>query len=153
MYHHFSQGHSFKLLPTWFLNDSVAGGGNLLSLGLIRVLVITEVAEQTHAKPIKHYPLLHFQLIYSSSFYICLPLSPPPPTPYLSITARHSFLQVNLLPRRRRNPVGPEPNGSGAWCQSIMSSRASGAARMARVAPEGKTPHILVFRDYVYNNV
>lgn len=52
------------------------------------------------------------------------------------MTARHSFLQVNLLPRRSRKPVGAGPNVGGACCQSIMSSRANGAARMASVAPE-----------------
>lgn len=31
-------------LGTWFLNDSIAGIGNLLSLGLVRVLVVVEVA-------------------------------------------------------------------------------------------------------------
>lgn len=31
-------------LPTWFLNDSIAGSGNLFSLCFIRVLIITEVA-------------------------------------------------------------------------------------------------------------
>lgn len=58
-----------------------------------------------------------------------------PLLPYLSITARHSFLQVNLLPRRRRKPVGAGPNWAGACCQSIISSRPSGADRMASVAP------------------
>lgn len=55
--------------------------------------------------------------------------------PYLSMTARHSFLQVNLLPRLRRKPPGAGANGGGVWCHSITSSRARGAARMASVAP------------------
>lgn len=133
---HFSQS-SFLFLPTWFLNDSVAGSGDLLSLGLIRVLVITEVAVCAHYTLLRFQPIhTNFFAVTSSSFLRQLPLPPPPPPPHLSMTARHSFLQVNLLPRRRRKPPGAEPNVGGAWCQSIMSSRASGAARMARVAPE-----------------
>lgn len=82
----FSQSHSALLLPTWFLNDSVAGSGNLLSLCFIRVLVITEVALYTQSQPqpqpqpkphrhthtvimtqqIKHYTVT-FQPVHSSS--------------------------------------------------------------------------------------
>lgn len=64
--------------------------------------------------------------------------------PHLSMTARHSFLQVNLLPRRKRKPVGAAPNVGGACCQSIISSRANGAARIARVAPEEKVRRVKV---------
>lgn len=88
----------------------------------------------------------HTQIQLNTSFFFTCSVNPhllppdssppPPPPPHLSITARHSFLQVNLLPRRKRKPVGAEPNVGGACCQSIMSSRANGAARIARVAPE-----------------
>lgn len=122
---------SLQVLPTWFLNDGVAGGGNLLSLGFIGVLVIAEVAAKHTTIRFKIQPSL---ISCYSSILNIRSASPP----HLSITARHSFLQVNLLPRRRRKPPGAGPNWGGAWCQSITSSRARGAARMARVAPDVK---------------
>lgn len=54
--------------------------------------------------------------------------------PHLSITARHSFLQVKRLPRRRRKVPGAVVRGGGVCLHSI-SSRGNGAGRMFRVAP------------------
>lgn len=60
-----------------------------------------------------------------------------PLTPHLSMTARHSFLQVKRLPRRRRKVPGAVVMGGGVCLHSI-SSIASGAGRMFRVAPKNK---------------
>lgn len=54
--------------------------------------------------------------------------------PHLSITARHSFLQVKRLPRRNRKVPGAVVRGGGVCLHSI-SSRGNGAGRMFRVAP------------------
>lgn len=54
--------------------------------------------------------------------------------PHLSITARHSFLQVKRLPRRKRKVPGAVVRGGGVCLHSI-SSRGNGAGRMFRVAP------------------
>lgn len=56
------------------------------------------------------------------------------PERHLSMTARHSFLQVKRLPRRRRKLPGLQLMG-GAFCHSTMSSSAMGAGLIARVAP------------------
>lgn len=62
----------------------------------------------------------------------------PPPiiTTHLSITARHSFLQVKRLPRRSRKVPGAVVMGGGVCLHSI-SSIGNGAGRMFRVAPGG----------------
>lgn len=51
------------------------------------------------------------------------------------MTARHSFLQVKRLPRRRRKLPGLQLMGGVLWCHSTMSSSAMGAGLIARVAP------------------
>lgn len=62
----------------------------------------------------------------------------PPPviTTHLSITAKHSFLQVKRLPRRSRKVPGAVVMGGGVCLHSI-SSIGNGAGRMFRVAPGG----------------
>lgn len=67
-------------------------------------------------------------------------LTPRPPPPHLSMTARHSFLQVKRLPRRRRKVPGAVVMGGGV-CRHSISSIAKGAGRMFKVAPKikGKT--------------
>lgn len=61
---------------------------------------------------------------------------------HLSITARHSFLQVKRLPLRKRKLPVAELIGGGVWRHSI-SSRVMGAGRMFRVAP-GKGNRIII---------
>lgn len=68
-------------------------------------------------------------------------------TAHLSITARHSFLQVKRLPRRSRKVPGAVVMGGGVCLHSI-SSRGNGAGRMFRVAPGGEeAPGLLVSYD------
>lgn len=59
-------------------------------------------------------------------------LRPPSPS-HLSITARHSFLQVKRLPLRSRKVAGAAVRGG--VCLHSISSRGMGAGRMLRVAP------------------
>lgn len=57
--------------------------------------------------------------------------------PHLSITARHSFLQVKRLPRRSRKVPGAVVMGGGVCLHSI-SSMGNGAGLIFKVAPEGQ---------------
>lgn len=66
-----------------------------------------------------------------------------PPPAHLSITARHSFLQVKRLPRRSRKVPGAVVMGGGVCLHSI-SSIGNGAGRMFRVAPGGSGAESLV---------
>lgn len=116
---------------TWFLNNSIAGISYLLPFGLIWVLVVIEIAinsRKINKKLIKVYrvTVVFFFLCHASLLS------------HLSITARHSFLQVKRLPRRRRKVPGVVARGGGVCLHSI-SSRGRGAGRMFRVAPGERT--------------
>lgn len=54
---------------------------------------------------------------------------------YLSMTARHSFLQVNRLPRRSRKVPDVAETGGGV-CLHSGSSIGMGAGLILSVAPE-----------------
>jgi hypothetical protein len=54
---------------------------------------------------------------------------------YLSMTARHSFLQVNRLPRRSRKVPDVAETGGGV-CLHSGSSSGMGAGLILNVAPE-----------------
>ena len=77
--------------------------------------------------------------------YHLYPAAPHPLSPraHLSITARHSFLQVKRLPRRSRKVPGAVVMGGGVCLHSI-SSRGNGAGRMFRVAPGAEVAESLV---------
>lgn len=66
---------------------------------------------------------------------------------HLSITARHSFLQVKRLPRRRRKVPGAVARGGGVCLHSI-SSRGNGAGRMLRVAPGAGSSSITLVSNH-----
>lgn len=70
----------------------------------------------------------------------------PPSPAYLSITAKHSFLQVKRLPRRSRKVPGVVVMGGGVCLHSI-SSIGNGAGRIFRVAPCVRTGLCLVQMD------
>ncbi len=76
-------------------------------------------------------PFIIFNLL---RFFLLLLLPPA----HLSITARHSFLQVKRLPRRSRKVPGAVVMGGGVCLHSI-SSIGNGAGRMFRVAPAAES--------------
>ena len=65
---------------------------------------------------------------------------------YLSMTARHSFLQVNRLPRRSRKVPDVAETGGGV-CLHSGSSIGIGAGLILSVAPEINT---VFFSKYLF---
>ena len=113
--------HSRANIETLWHESRALSPGRRLGLAAVFPQVHVEIRDKLRNKlPFMIFDLLRF---------------PPPSPAHLSITARHSFLQVKRLPRRSRKVPGVVVRGGGVCLHSI-SSIGNGAGLMLRVAPE-----------------
>lgn len=146
------QNKSVASAFTWFLNHSIAGVCYFLSFGLIWVLVVVEVAINSTqvAAQCQQFcdaaPILRLICLNPCGNKGRYETGSSSLSAYLSITAKHSFLQVKRLPRRSRKVPGVVVMGGGVCLHSI-SSIGNGAGRIFRVAPCVRTGLCLVQMD------